>query len=140
MKNTGEKQEDLLVELRKQHKQKRREIVEIVDQINELETFIRVPELREKYEGKFFTHKNGFGGDVIEEWDVYVHCVKVEDDGKVVCNTFQEQIIDGDGKIVFDLKTYGHDFMLGTEITKEKYEEEMFCMLEKVNGMLKEHL
>lgn len=76
--------------LKKDYDNKRKELFAIKEAIEEIETNEILPELRKKYEGKFFKFKNSCDGE--EWWWLYIYCRKVENENWGIVDRFQTSI------------------------------------------------
>ena len=97
---------------------------ETKNEIEELKTKKRLPELKKKYEGKYFKYKNSYSDR--ESWWLYYYCKKVDDCYYTITNNFQEKT---DG-FEFDIDSDTSINLLGEEISHKEYNTALNKFLE----------
>lgn len=126
-----EDKEKTLKDLEKELEKELKKVQEIKQKISELEKDIELPELKEKYEGKFFKYLNSYG-DINQEWWIYVHCKEIKSDNEVIVSTFETE-------------KYGSKFILDDigfltcfceiEITEIEYNDELCKFIDNANKL-----
>jgi hypothetical protein len=113
-------------------KRKEKEFRILRDKLERQQMLAELPELKRKYEGKYFVYDNGYNKE--ERWPVYVFCKKV-----VASNYYDKFIIDSfeisPKKCEFGIGISNGDFLFQKEITKKKYETALEDFLKAANRL-----
>lgn len=81
------KNKKTLTELKAEYKKKREIVLALDRRIERLENEQKIPELKKKYEGKYFVYNNSCSPQ--QQWPMYVHCIRVVDFNFCICSTFE---------------------------------------------------
>jgi lipoate-protein ligase A len=120
-----------LATLKKQYAILQKKYIAMRDNIDQMESDIEPPQLKKKYEGKYFKYNNGYNAE--DRWWLYSHCKVVKAVREYVSNRFET---DSYGKCEFahDMKEYGTtSFQI--EISKREYNAALRKFKAKLNNL-----
>jgi len=106
--------------------------MQIKNKIETIETNKILPELKKKYEGKYFKFKNSYGSDTEESWFIYQRVEKVNDADICHITSIQD---DKKGRIEFEIDKYYHVNMLQVPITKKEFTDNYKKALNKIKSI-----
>jgi hypothetical protein len=120
-----------LEKLQKEEAAAMKKLSAIRQDIGEIERTALLPEIKAKYEGKFYKYRNSFSLPKTEKdyWFMYVSVGKVENPYQFKGKTFQ---IDSDGIITFDAKNHVRPQFCQTEITEAEYEAALKKLTDRI--------
>lgn len=105
-----------LEELKEQLTTKEKERVQILNKIDKAERTELEPELKKRFEGKFFKYRNSYGSG--GKWWLYAHCTAVKHPF-IISNTFQ-------------ICTYGNaDFKVGDKSSMRHFQNDGYKQITK---------
>lgn len=121
---------ETLKELRQREREQGATLQKTRDRIKDIENAERLPVLRKRYEGKYYTFTNSGGG---KTWLLYVYC------RKVINTHFQVAVVD-----MFEttpqgcelkVKTNGGEYLFQTPITKRKWDRALRAFKQRVERL-----
>jgi hypothetical protein len=118
-----------LIKLKANCKKAQLKLNDLREQIEEAENKKAIPELRKRYEGKFFKYRNSCSGE--EKWWFYSFCKKIKSKTYAEGDCFEATPYENKFQFDHDL----HYFMFETEITEQEYMNALTDFLSKAQLM-----
>ena len=109
------------------------ELRKIQNKLRDAEERIELPELKKKFEGKYFKYRNSYGGD--SSWWLFAYCKEVKGVYHYVCDTF-ESFDDKNEFKLNDVSSGQHLFQ--QQIPKSAYNHALKMFLKKASQLNKQ--
>ena len=99
----------------------------------EIEILRDLPARKRKYEGKYFTYSNSYGGSTVaERWPIFSCVREAKTGGEFIADSFESR---PDGAIEIKISARHSEFMFQREITKWEYKRALTKLMKTLSGL-----